>query len=181
MDNTQITAESLLRRALDAWDDEGTFDYLGTMDCLMEEIRTFLAAEPEAPVECVHVPLTIWKHLKEGRITAEDLVDAVKKANAEERAKEEAEPVAWIRWAVPYGQEEPVTVVGQPGRPKGLQLQEGNWFPVYLHPPRPEPARKPMTDEEILEAARDHYNPNQRAEISFARAIEKHHGIGGYE
>ena len=39
-------------------------------------------------------------------------------------------------------------------------------------------ARKPMTEEEILEAARDHYNPNQRAEISFARAIEKHHGIG---
>ncbi len=51
------------------------------------------------------------------------------------------------------------------------------WTPLYT---RPEPAaRKPMTEEEILETARDHYNPNQRAEISFARAIEKHHGIGG--
>ena len=29
-----------------------------------------------------------------------------------------------------------------------------------------------LTDEQILEVARDHYNPHQRAEISFARAIE---------
>ena len=46
--------------------------------------------------------------------------------------------------------------------------------PLYLHPQEP---KKPMTDEEILEVARDHYNPHQRAEISFAREIEKHHGI----
>ena len=37
--------------------------------------------------------------------------------------------------------------------------------------------RKPLTDEQIFEVARDHYNPNQRAEISFARAIEAAHGI----
>jgi hypothetical protein len=36
---------------------------------------------------------------------------------------------------------------------------------------------KPLTDEQILNVARDHYNPNQRAEISFARAIEAAHGI----
>jgi hypothetical protein len=29
-----------------------------------------------------------------------------------------------------------------------------------------------LTDEEILKVARDHYNPHQRPEISFARAIE---------
>jgi hypothetical protein len=29
-----------------------------------------------------------------------------------------------------------------------------------------------LTDEEILELARDHYSPHQRPEISFARAIE---------
>lgn len=29
-----------------------------------------------------------------------------------------------------------------------------------------------LTDEEIIEAARDHYNLYQRPEISFARAIE---------
>ena len=34
------------------------------------------------------------------------------------------------------------------------------------------PQRKPLTDEEILELAQDHYNPYQRPEISFARAIE---------
>ena len=34
-----------------------------------------------------------------------------------------------------------------------------------------------LTDEEILVAVRDHYNPHQRAEISFARAIEEAHGI----
>ena len=39
--------------------------------------------------------------------------------------------------------------------------------------------RKPLTDEQILIVARDHYNPNQRAEISFARAIEAAHGIKG--
>ena len=38
-----------------------------------------------------------------------------------------------------------------------------------------------LTDEEILAVARDHYNPHQRPEISFARAIEtklkeKNHG-----
>lgn len=49
---------------------------------------------------------------------------------------------------------------------------------VYLHPTKTAPM-KPMTEEEILEVARDHYNPYQRAEITFARAIERHHGIGG--
>ena len=39
------------------------------------------------------------------------------------------------------------------------------------------PQRKPLTDEEILTVARDHYNPHQRPEISFARAIEAAHGI----
>ena len=39
------------------------------------------------------------------------------------------------------------------------------------------PQRKPLTDEEILTVARDHYNPHQRPEISFARAIETAHNI----
>ena len=42
-----------------------------------------------------------------------------------------------------------------------------------------EPKREPLTDEQILEVARDHYSPNQRPEISFARAIEAAHGIKG--
>ena len=51
-----------------------------------------------------------------------------------------------------------------------------NAISEYLDAPK-----KPMTEEEILDVARDHYNPHQRAEISFARAIERHHGIGGEE
>ena len=45
--------------------------------------------------------------------------------------------------------------------------------PLYTTPPQ----RKTLTDEEILTVARDHYNPHQRPEISFARAIEAAHGI----
>ena len=48
-----------------------------------------------------------------------------------------------------------------------------NSSPLYTTPPQ----RKPLTDEEILTVARDHYNPHQRPEISFARAIEAAHGI----
>ena len=44
-------------------------------------------------------------------------------------------------------------------------------------PDKEKPQRKPLTDEEILTVARDHYNPHQRPEISFARAIEAAHGI----
>ena len=44
---------------------------------------------------------------------------------------------------------------------------------LYTTPPQ----RKPLTDEEILTVARDHYNPHQRPEISFARAIEAAHNI----
>ena len=41
--------------------------------------------------------------------------------------------------------------------------------------PMEQPAQRTwvgLTDEEILSVARDHYNPHQRPEISFARAIE---------
>ena len=57
-----------------------------------------------------------------------------------------------------------------------------NWDkePLYLHPPRPEPARKPMTEEEInrelpFECSGIYFD-GFRDGIDFA---EKHHGIGG--
>ena len=84
----------------------------------------------------------------------------------------EAEPVAWL--------------ASYPEDP-----DFGKWFcytnsaeflgikyePLYLHPPRPESSRKPMTEEEIDEeiATNEHY-----CERSFAEGIrfaEKHHGI----
>jgi hypothetical protein len=53
--------------------------------------------------------------------------------------------------------------------------EDGDWWqPVYTHP---QPKREPLTDEHILNLARGHYNPHQRPEISFARAIEAAHGI----
>ena len=46
---------------------------------------------------------------------------------------------------------------------------------LYTIPPAAQ--HQPLTDEQILNVARDHYNPHQRPEISFARVIEQAHGI----
>ena len=74
-------------------------------------------------------------------------------------AQPEQEPVAWLSndGNVMFG-------VG----PKSKYIH-----PLYTTPPK----RKPLTDEDILTVARDHYNPHQRPEISFARAIEAAHNI----
>ena len=50
------------------------------------------------------------------------------------------------------------------------------YFRGFAHG-KAEAQRKPLTDEQILTVFRDHYNPYQRPEISFARAIEAAHGI----
>ena len=74
-------------------------------------------------------------------------------------------------------EQEPVACVQDLGevKRKHLVYEKGmDWKdPLYTTPPQ----RKPLTDEEILTVARDHYNPHQRPEISFARAIEAAHGI----
>jgi len=56
----------------------------------------------------------------------------------------------------------------------------------YLHPPRPEPARKPMSEEEISDVLNvdpqwfmDGLNWKALDLLEYARAIERHHGIGG--
>jgi len=93
---------------------------------LVEDIRTFLAAEPEA------------------------------------------EPVAWMREDGEIGNYNP-SDYGY-----GTKV-----FPLYLHPPKPEPARKPMTHEEIIQGVTvdtsDDFHAGYWAGIRFA---EKHHGIG---
>jgi hypothetical protein len=55
-----------------------------------------------------------------------------------------------------------------------VEMPDGKHY-LYTSPP----PRQTLTDEEILAVARDHYNPHQRPEISFARAIEAAHGIKG--
>jgi len=119
-------ANELLRRALESWDNNEPNDF---NDC-MEEIRTFLAAEPEA------------------------------------------EPVAWMREDGEIGNYNP-SDYGY-----GTKV-----FPLYLHPPKPEPARKPMTDEEMekqYEIDKEYFGESvMRAFYNGVRFAEKHHGIGG--
>jgi hypothetical protein len=154
------TATELLRRALDALH----FDLSAKESAkVAEEIRTFLAVEPEAPVECVHVPLTIWKHLKDGTITAEDLVDAVKKANAEERVEPKDDPVGYVYTDFESGIKQ--------GAIDDHSLENGT--PLYT---RPEPARKPNSEEELNAIKKLAYQSGFADGIRFA---EKHHGIHG--
>ena len=174
---------------------------------LIERVKA--SAEPEAPVECVHVPLTIWKHLKKGRITAEDLVDAVKKANAEERAEKEAEPLpSFLTEQEPLGGEfsrildkhrwdlyergggecqlKPVEPEAEPvacvNTPLSMVYPEYNRRVLGA---RPEPSRKPMTEEEISDAYESYISKHSDYSEYYAfccaiRVAEKHHfGIGG--
>ena len=86
---------------------------------------------------------------------------AMEKNAAEQPAQQE--PVAWID---EYGNAFPLAA-------KQYSIVGKHWKPLYTSP---QPI-KPLTDEEILSVARNHYNPHERAEISFARAIEAAHGI----
>jgi hypothetical protein len=91
-------------------------------------------------------------------------------------AEPEQEPVAW---AMPCPDGQIVDVI----TPEEHAREEGGYtVPLYTEFVCSTVMcryRKPLTDEQILEVARDHYNPHQRAEISFARAIERAHGITG--
>ena len=108
--------------------------------------------------------------LREFREKAAPVIAALREALAEQPAQQQ-EPVAWM-----FQHEET-------GRTMCVDAQQVEWgfekgnprlkkiAPLYTSPP----ASKPLvglTDEEILAVARNHYNPHQRAEISFARAIE---------
>ena len=70
--------------------------------------------------------------------------------------KAEPEPVAWLWLEKPSKQ-----------------------FPVYLHPPKPEPARKPMTEVEVM-TGYGKLKPHGLVDFALGiRFAEKHHfGIG---
>jgi len=122
------TATELLRRALDR------IDWVYPSDiALKDEIRTYLAAEPEAePVAWIHCQGEDYEELHTWSLTPECV------------------SVGWTQ------------------------------YPLYRHPPKPEPARKPMTDEEIIQGVTvdtsDDFHAGYWAGIRFA---EKHHGISG--
>jgi hypothetical protein len=83
--------------------------------------------------------------------------------------QEQGEPVAWTLLLVG----EHNGIVGKAGHTFENHPEHYSRVDVYTAPQQ----RKPLTDEQILNSARDHYNSHQRAEISFARAIEAAHGI----
>ncbi len=91
-------------------------------------------------------------------------------------AEPEAEPYAWAWDEIMSDGLEPVADMD---RPIDNEYRT-NIRPLFLHPPRPEPARKPMTQEEIIQGVTvdtsDDFHAGYWAGIRFA---EKHHCISG--
>ena len=90
----------------------------------------------------------------------------------------EQEPVAWI-WAEWSSRK--LTFDGPPAVPSVRdELTKPVWTPLYTHP---QPAQKPLTDEEILKAVRHLYHSDLPVGMGFsddldvARAIEAAHNI----
>jgi hypothetical protein len=186
-------ATELLRRALDVmsyWSESKATD-------LMVEIRTYLsnpsddAEEPVAIIE--EADYGCW-----GQILPDKSVRLGQflYLHPPKPAEPEAEPVyvnAPSNVAlndVPetdFGMTEPVAWVHCKGDYRVIKswsitddYRDRGWtqYPLYLHPPRPEPSRKPMTKEEIwngCEKTNSGWFP--RSFAAGVRWAEKHHGI----
>lgn len=144
-------ATELLRRAYEA------LDRFAIYDDLRDEIEVFLAAEKEVePVALKHRLLQIHdaleSHLGDSDSwTSEDMTD--------EEIREE-DPVFWAA-------KEVASLIG-----------DAPWD-QYLHPPRPESARKPMSEEEIDEELETNEYYCAKSFADGVRWAEKHHfGIG---
>jgi hypothetical protein len=106
-------------------------------------------------LDCIYSPLHVREINKVGAA-----IGALRQAIAE---VEKAEPVAWMNkdgWI-------------------GLYRQGDATIPLYTHPP----ARKPLTDEEIVAIGRElgikcKLGGNPNIDFDYARAIERAHGIG---
>ena len=125
----------------------------------------------------------VWKDV--GVVGFDELMQALERADRKGYMPD-AVKEAWEGFNWKPAQQEPVAWMFQheeTGRTMCVDAQQVEWgfekgnprlkkiAPLYTSPP----ASKPLvglTDEEILAVARNHYNPHQRAEISFARAIE---------
>ena len=80
-------------------------------------------------------------------------------------AQPEQEPVAWID---EYGNAFPLAA-------KQYSVVGKHWKPLYATPPQ----RKPLTDEQINDIAKNYALNNPTTPLHFARAIEAAHGIKG--
>jgi hypothetical protein len=148
-------ATELLRRAYEA------LDRFAIYDDLRDEIEAYLATEKEVePVALKHRLLQIHdaleSHLGDSDSwTSEDMTD--------EEIREE-DPIFWAA-------KEIASLIG-----------DAPWD-QYLHPPRPEPARKPIDGDEVLKGFEvtgfTTYDYRLRCFTEGVRYAEEYHGIGG--
>ena len=153
------TATELLRRTID--------DLELQVGRAIDEIRAYLAAEPEAEPVAWLIP---------GSVT---LDASLAKANGSMSAplylhppKPEAEPACWVVESVSGWST-------RSDEPPDSVKATCNCYPLYFYPPRPEPARKPMTEEEIDEELETNEYYCAKSFADGVRWAEKHHGIGG--
>lgn len=151
-----------------------------------------LYLHPPKPAELVTDEI-LEQHIEESdgrwtdgefRIDGPDLMSLLRAVS--KPAKPEAdEPVGWVAfnlesncymWSYIYFDS------------KGRDLGWGSKYelrPIYSHPPRPEPARKPMSVEEIQSLWWEFGIPYSEGEAlreiftRYTRAVERHHLIGG--
>ena len=202
-----MNANDLLLRALEAYDHEDE-PYFERLHHAFEDIRAYLDAPEmkDEPVECIHVPLSIWKYLKEGTITADDLAEAVRKANAEEKLHPPTK-TAPKKIDDNFGSKQLFKDIAKHShvidihvRYSGAWYQfEGDWLKEVLpgiefnqidnqgikaeletHKLGEYPTKtapKPMTEKEI--AKNDMYDGFNGMFYEGIRFAERHHGIGG--
>lgn len=161
----------LLRRAVEEWSlDRDLYSF----DKIMQEIEDHLAAEEANTIE---VPRDIYVHLKKGRVTPFDLIEAVKKA---EEGKQDQEPVAWgvmqVNGKRPWFSNESKSVCQGYANNYSHRAATGPSHvvvPLFLHP-TPRPFVR-LTDEEIKTLEDSGLSPDWTDEFElyhFARAIE---------
>jgi len=153
-------ATELLRRAYEA------LDRFAIYDDLRDSIEDFLAVETEAePVAWVKIT-----ECGDRRLSLECMDKHYKPLYT--RPESEAEPVAYIYKGFGVRSLNFITDDLKP------HLHGEEISLLYLHPPRPEPARKPMTEEEMRKGSGEwaHLHNIFEEGIRFA---EKHHGIDG--
>jgi len=172
------TATELLRRTLRhlEWCDEECCD-----EPLEEAIRAFLAAEEQYDALRERYVEGLGNSMKDCKESFEREAERVKELLA---AEPEAEPVKFLCDATRFK----VTGSKAEGMIYGLpQNLIGKWVAFvdadngqHLKYTKPEPSRKPMKEEEIIQGVTvdtsDDFHAGYWAGIRFA---EKHHGIGG--
>jgi hypothetical protein len=177
-------ATELLRRALDR------IDWVYPSDiALKDEIRAFLAAEPEAEpyTQSLYPELTpradqnpvAWMYVGKSidtivtRFKATDLMSGVLEIPLYPYPAEISDPVAYL-WCFDTGLTTHRIEMHRP--PTKDEMEDGFVsFPLYT---RPEPARTPMTEEEMRKGSGEWAHLHNIFEEG-VRFAEKHHEIGG--